>query len=90
MSQNEYNSKSVGESFDIEIVKDARRHIPSASSAMVIGGALGLIQATFLISGAKPLLSFMGIGSVGSSCQIETYFFMVLSSLIPKPGYFSL
>lgn len=38
---------------------------------MVIGGILGLLQAIFLIAGAKPLLNFMGIGSVGSSCQKE-------------------
>lgn len=43
---------------------------------MVIGGILGLIQAVFLISGAKPLLNFMGIGSVGSSCQMKLHFFV--------------
>ncbi|EXB93303.1 MATE efflux family protein 1 [Morus notabilis] len=56
-------SKPAGESFDIETVEPGRRHIPSASSAMVIGGVLGLLQAIFLISGAKPLLNFMGISS---------------------------
>ncbi|KAF3452536.1 hypothetical protein FNV43_RR02969 [Rhamnella rubrinervis] len=61
--QNAYDSKSVGEIFHIESVVHERRHIPSASSAMVIGGVLGLIQAVFLISGAKPLLNFMGISS---------------------------
>lgn len=40
-----------------------RRYIPSASSAMVIGSILGLIQAIVLIAGAVPLLNFMGIGS---------------------------
>jgi putative MATE family efflux protein len=50
-------------SFDIEAVDNGKRHIPSASSAMVIGGILGLIQAIFLISAAKPLLNFMGVGS---------------------------
>jgi hypothetical protein len=34
---------------------------------LVIGAILGLIQATFLISGAKPLLNFMGVGSVSTS-----------------------
>lgn len=62
----ESSSKPVGESSDIETVETGRRHIPSASSAMVIGGILGLLQAVFLISGAKPLLNFMGISSVGS------------------------
>ncbi|KAL5566650.1 hypothetical protein UlMin_029814 [Ulmus minor] len=56
-------SKSVSESFELETVEDERRHIPSASSAMVIGGVLGLVQAVFLISEAKPLLNFMGVKS---------------------------
>ncbi|KAG7035862.1 Protein DETOXIFICATION 42 [Cucurbita argyrosperma subsp. argyrosperma] len=43
--------------------ENGRRYIPSASSALVIGGVLGLIQAIFLISGAKPLLNFMGVKS---------------------------
>lgn len=52
-----------GSSFDIAKVEFERRNIPSASSALVIGGILGLLQAIFLISGAKPLLNFMGVGS---------------------------
>ncbi|KAL7138502.1 hypothetical protein ABFS83_10G168500 [Erythranthe nasuta] len=40
-----------------------KRHISSASSALIIGGALGLIQALILICTAKPLLSFMGVQS---------------------------
>ncbi|EFH67891.1 hypothetical protein ARALYDRAFT_337281 [Arabidopsis lyrata subsp. lyrata] len=39
----------------------AKRIIPSASSALIIGGILGLLQAMFLISSGKPLLSFMGV-----------------------------
>ncbi|CAH8353554.1 unnamed protein product [Eruca vesicaria subsp. sativa] len=38
-----------------------KRKIPSASSALIIGAVLGLLQALFLISAAKPLLSFMGV-----------------------------
>ncbi|KAL0722820.1 hypothetical protein Bca4012_037419 [Brassica carinata] len=38
-----------------------KRNIPSASSALIIGAILGLLQAVFLISAAKPLLSFMGV-----------------------------
>ncbi|XVF47392.1 hypothetical protein PTKIN_Ptkin03bG0105300 [Pterospermum kingtungense] len=52
-----------GSSFDIAKVESERRHIPSASSALVLGGILGLLQAIFLISGAKPLLNFMGVSS---------------------------
>ncbi|PON89173.1 Multi antimicrobial extrusion protein [Trema orientale] len=62
-SYNESNSKPDSGSFDIEAVETGRRHIPSASSAMVIGGILGLIQAIFLISAARPLLNFMGVSS---------------------------
>ncbi|XP_010278990.1 PREDICTED: protein DETOXIFICATION 42-like [Nelumbo nucifera] len=40
-----------------------KRHIPSASSALVIGGVLGLLQAIFLIFGSKPILNFMGVNS---------------------------
>lgn len=60
---NVHNSDFVGESFNIAKEERKRRHIPSASSAIFIGGILGLIQAIFLISAAKPLLNFMGVTS---------------------------
>ncbi|KAH9678899.1 protein DETOXIFICATION 42 [Citrus sinensis] len=40
-----------------------RKHIPSASSALVIGSVLGLIQTFFLIAYAKPILNYMGVNS---------------------------
>ncbi|KAG8371929.1 hypothetical protein BUALT_Bualt12G0013900 [Buddleja alternifolia] len=40
-----------------------KRHISTASSALIIGGALGLIQAIILICTAKPLLNYMGVNS---------------------------
>nr|GFC80085.1 protein DETOXIFICATION 42 [Tanacetum cinerariifolium] len=40
-----------------------KKRIPSASSALIIGGILGFLQAAFLIMGAKPVLGFMGIKS---------------------------
>ncbi|XVF56102.1 hypothetical protein PTKIN_Ptkin06aG0090000 [Pterospermum kingtungense] len=40
-----------------------RRKIPSASSALVIGILLGIIQSAFLIFAAKSLLSYMGVNS---------------------------
>ncbi|KAB2012945.1 hypothetical protein ES319_D09G125400v1 [Gossypium barbadense] len=58
-----YRPKTLGSSFDVVKIEPERRHIPSVSSALVIGGILGLLQALFLISGAKPLLNFMGISS---------------------------
>ncbi|KMT14492.1 hypothetical protein BVRB_4g072640 [Beta vulgaris subsp. vulgaris] len=48
-------------SFSVESSKPQKRHIPSASSALVIGAILGLLQAIFLISLAKPLLNYMGV-----------------------------
>ncbi|KAJ4706436.1 Protein DETOXIFICATION [Melia azedarach] len=44
-------------------VAHERKHIPSASSALVIGSVLGLIQALFLILAAKPILNYMGVKS---------------------------
>uniref|UniRef100_A0A6N2L270 Protein DETOXIFICATION n=1 Tax=Salix viminalis TaxID=40686 RepID=A0A6N2L270_SALVM len=43
--------------------KKERRHFPSASTALIVGGILGLLQAIFLIIGAKPLLHIMGVKS---------------------------
>lgn len=54
-------SGSLGYSLEVDKNENQKRNIPSASSALLIGGILGIIQAAFLISGAKPLLHFMGI-----------------------------
>ncbi|KAL3815082.1 hypothetical protein ACJIZ3_016350 [Penstemon smallii] len=43
--------------------KNVRRHIPSASTAMALGGILGLVQTLFLILLAKPFLHVMGVKS---------------------------
>uniref|UniRef100_A0A2P2M469 MATE efflux family protein 1 n=1 Tax=Rhizophora mucronata TaxID=61149 RepID=A0A2P2M469_RHIMU len=59
-SEAAYKTKSLDSSFSISKIKD-KKCIPSASSALVLGAILGLIQAAFLISGAKRLLKFMGI-----------------------------
>lgn len=55
--------ESRGSSCDVADIKRGKRHIPSASSALIIGGILGLIQTTFLISVAKPALNIMGVKS---------------------------
>ncbi|KAF1859287.1 hypothetical protein Lal_00009871 [Lupinus albus] len=56
-------SDSIDESFNIVTEERTRRQIPSASSAIFLGGILGIIQAILLISAANPLLSFMGVTS---------------------------
>ncbi|KAL2982033.1 hypothetical protein AAZX31_13G321000 [Glycine max] len=51
---NVHNSDFVGESFNIAKEERKRRHIPSASSAIFIGGILGLIQYLKLRSLGAP------------------------------------
>ncbi|KAJ4978570.1 hypothetical protein NE237_009350 [Protea cynaroides] len=53
----------AGENSKMSKFQHEKRQIPSASSALVIGGVLGLVQAVFLIFGSKPLLNFMGVKS---------------------------
>ncbi|GAB2289038.1 Protein DETOXIFICATION 42 [Dionaea muscipula] len=53
------NTKELAE----EKIGNKRRHIPSASTALVIGGILGFLQVIFLFFGAKPLLAVMGVKS---------------------------
>ncbi|KAE8728995.1 MATE efflux family protein FRD3 [Hibiscus syriacus] len=42
-------------------VKKGKRHIPSVSTALILGSMLGLLQAICLVFGAKPLLGVMGV-----------------------------
>lgn len=51
-------TKSVGPKRSKE-----KLHIPSASTALIVGGILGLVQVIFLVFGAKPLLNIMGVKS---------------------------
>ncbi|CAN4110376.1 unnamed protein product [Withania somnifera] len=44
-------------------LKRMKRHIPSASTAILMGCILGLLQTIFLIFLAKPILSLMGVTS---------------------------
>lgn len=49
----------------------SRKRIPSASSALVIGGFLGLLQALLLVFGAKPILNYMGVKYVSIYSPIQ-------------------
>ncbi|GLT84183.1 hypothetical protein SLE2022_024300 [Rubroshorea leprosula] len=44
-----------------ESTKKKKKHIPSASTAIIIGLMLGLLQAALLMFAAKPLLGVMGV-----------------------------
>ncbi|KAL9675106.1 hypothetical protein QQ045_003307 [Rhodiola kirilowii] len=46
-----------------DITKKERRHIASASTAMLFGTVLGVLQTIVLILAAQPLLSIMGVKS---------------------------
>ncbi|KAK3035201.1 hypothetical protein RJ639_034589, partial [Escallonia herrerae] len=59
-----YKSESLSSNFKALKLEKEKRCIPSASSALIIGAILGLIQAAFLIACAKPVLKFMGIKPV--------------------------
>ncbi|XP_020219376.1 protein DETOXIFICATION 42 isoform X1 [Cajanus cajan] len=58
-----------GSSSSTNVDKEANKlgqdksYIPSASSGIVIGGVLGVLQALFIIFTAKPLLNYMGLHS---------------------------
>lgn len=72
-------SRTVNNTKNMEFEHE-RRHIPSASSALVIGGVLGLIQALFLIFSAKSILNFMGVNS-GSPMLAPAMQYLTLRSL---------
>ncbi|KAL6133930.1 hypothetical protein ACLB2K_066163 [Fragaria x ananassa] len=57
-----------------------RRRIPSASSALVIGSILGVIQTLFLIFAANPILNYMGVDS-GSPMLRPARQYLTLRSL---------
>ncbi|XWS43160.1 hypothetical protein CRYUN_Cryun16bG0079100 [Craigia yunnanensis] len=56
-----------------------RRNIPSASSALVIGSILGIIQTLFLIFASKPLLSYMGVNSESPMLKPAQQYLMLRS-----------
>ncbi|PIA53667.1 hypothetical protein AQUCO_00900327v1 [Aquilegia coerulea] len=57
-----------------------KSHISSASSALIIGGVLGILQAIFLIVAAKPILSIMGV-KAGSPMLTPAIQYLKLRSL---------
>ncbi|KAK1287674.1 MATE efflux family protein 1 [Acorus calamus] len=67
-----YDSKNT----DIPKISYEKKHIPSVSTALVVGGVLGLLQAILLVFGARPALMFMGVKSdspmLTPACQYLT------------------
>ncbi|KAK6937130.1 Multi antimicrobial extrusion protein [Dillenia turbinata] len=75
-----FKPELLDENTDAPNSKHQIRHIPSALSALVIGGILGLIQAILLISAARPILKFMGVKS-DSPMLIPAQQYLALRSL---------
>ncbi|KAL3537423.1 hypothetical protein ACH5RR_000789 [Cinchona calisaya] len=61
-------------------LKRERRHIPSASTALAVGGVLGLLQTLLLIFLAKPILGFMGV-KPGSAMLAPAQKYLTLRAL---------
>lgn len=68
------NSKSIEVKADnttnavvTQVITREKRHIPSASTALVMGAVLGILQSIILMILAKPLLGIMGVRSVSTS-----------------------
>ncbi|VAH08605.1 unnamed protein product [Triticum turgidum subsp. durum] len=65
---NATSSKSSFETDSSEInTEHKRKKIPSVSTALLLGGVLGLVETLLLVSCAKPILDFMGVKAYGVS-----------------------
>ncbi|KAK2997653.1 hypothetical protein RJ639_024921, partial [Escallonia herrerae] len=76
----DFTTSVTSGSSNMHELKSERRHIASASTALVIGTVLGLLQTIFLICLAKPLLGFMGVKS-GSPMLTPAQRYLTLRSL---------
>ncbi|XP_044977032.1 protein DETOXIFICATION 42-like isoform X2 [Hordeum vulgare subsp. vulgare] len=62
ISHEETSGKSSFETGSSEInIEHTRKKIPSVSTALLLGGVLGLFETLLLVSCAKPILDFMGV-----------------------------
>ncbi|KAJ6778700.1 PROTEIN DETOXIFICATION [Salix koriyanagi] len=77
-AESTYKSSSVSSNYAKG--KYERRHIPSASSALLVGCVLGIIQTLFLTFSAKPILRYMGVNS-DSPMLIPAERYLTLRSL---------
>uniref|UniRef100_A0ACD5ZDZ2 Uncharacterized protein n=1 Tax=Avena sativa TaxID=4498 RepID=A0ACD5ZDZ2_AVESA len=56
------STTSAGKSpFQTDSREVERKNIPSVSTALLVGGVLGLVQTVLLVLCAKPILGFMGV-----------------------------
>uniref|UniRef100_A0A3N7G2F2 Protein DETOXIFICATION n=1 Tax=Populus trichocarpa TaxID=3694 RepID=A0A3N7G2F2_POPTR len=78
-AESTYKSSSVSSNYTKREYE--RRHIPSASSALLVGCVLGIIQTLFLTFSAKPILSYMGVNYQDSPMLIPAERYLILRSL---------
>jgi hypothetical protein len=54
-------------------VEQKRKNIPSVSTALLLGGVLGLLETVLLVFSAKPILGYMGVTPVIVSLFLPVY-----------------
>jgi hypothetical protein len=74
-------SKSSFETDSCEVsIEQKRKNIPSVSTALLLGGVLGLLETLLLVLSAKPILGYMGV-TPDSAMMKPALQYLVLRSL---------
>ncbi|CAN6282594.1 unnamed protein product [Urochloa humidicola] len=74
-------SKSSFETGSCEVnMEQKRKNIPSVSTALLLGGVLGLLETLLLVLSAKPILGYMGV-TPDSAMMKPALQYLVLRSL---------
>jgi hypothetical protein len=67
-------SKSTFETDSCEVnIEQTRKNIPSVSTALLLGGVLGLLETLLLVLSAKHILGYMGVTPVKFSLWLIIY-----------------
>ncbi|KAK1360525.1 Protein DETOXIFICATION [Heracleum sosnowskyi] len=66
-----------------QVTTPEKRHIPSASTSLIMGLVVGILQTIFLISLAKPLLRIMGVKSHSPMLEPAISYLRIRSLGIP-------
>ncbi|XP_074344021.1 protein DETOXIFICATION 42-like isoform X2 [Apium graveolens] len=87
---NKSNITSKEQKIDLEtngvvkqVITPEKRHIPSASTSLIMGLAVGILQTIFLLSLAKPLLRIMGVKSHSPMLEPAITYLRIRSLGIP-------
>ncbi|KAL5223902.1 hypothetical protein ABZP36_010541 [Zizania latifolia] len=84
VSHEETRAASSKVSFETDLsrvsTEHKRKNIPSVSTALLLGGVLGLLQTVLLVFCAKPVLGYMGV-KPGSAMLMPALQYLVVRSL---------